>query len=128
MTIKPIQPQANISCRDRMNHKYSLCSIFIVALTLWVFFYYWPTESSGMTRNGWKESSMTKYHFFLSVLKQSGESRELCYSSKCSMVEMDRVTQILALNLSEGEIAISNQEAKMMFYKTLAHPLQSVCQ
>ena len=71
---------------------------------------------------------MTKYHFFLSRLNQSGEWRELYYSSKCSMVEMERVREILDLKLSEGEIAISNQEAKMIFYKTLAQPLQSVCQ
>merc|ERR1719411_987306 len=56
---------------------------------------------------------MTKYELFLSHLRQS---------------EMDRVRQILDLKLSEGEITISNQEAKILFYKTLALPLQSVCQ
>ena len=50
------------------------------------------------------------------------------YFSKFSLVELAQVRQILDLKLSEGEITISNQEAKMIFYKTLARPLQSVCQ
>ena len=35
---------------------------------------------------------------------------------------------ILELELSEGETSVSNQEAKTIFYQTLAMPLQSVCQ
>jgi len=57
-------------------------------------------------------ASATKYQSFMSRLKQS---------------EMDQVRQILDLKLSEGEIRISNQEAKNMFFQTLAMPLQSVC-
>merc|ERR1719219_3028394 len=77
---------------------------FLVTLTLSMFLW---------SKNDWKESSLTKYEFFISSLKQS---------------EMDRVRKILDLNISEGEITMSNEKAKMMFYKTLALPLQSVCQ
>jgi len=111
-----------------MRIKYCLSSISIATFTLWIFLHYWPSHA---TRNGIetivrKENSNnaprngietigtnTKYKFFISRLKQS---------------EIDRVRQILDLKLSEGEITMSNQEAKMMFFQTLAQPLQSVCQ
>ena len=41
---------------------------------------------------------------------------------------MNQVRQILDLKLSEGDETMSNQEAKMLFFQTLALPLQSVCQ
>ena len=43
-------------------------------------------------------------------------------------LEMDRVTRILDLKLSDEERSLSNQEAKLLYFKELALPLQSVCQ
>ena len=45
-----------------------------------------------------------------------------------NLIETARVSGILDLKLSDGEITISNEEAKMILYKTLALPVQSVCQ
>ena len=75
----------------------------------------------------WMESSMTKYEIFISKLKQSGKRNVDCSFSPLSILEIGRVKEILDLKLSEGEITISNQEAKILFFKTLALPLQSVC-
>ena len=79
--------------------------------------------------NDKKESSMSKYEIFISRLKQSGISNVDCIFifPPLSILEMGRVKEILDLKLSEGEITISNQEAKILFFKTLALPLQSVC-
>ena len=110
--------------RKKMRNKYIL--ICFVTLTIPIFFFCWLKYFSQIS--GWKESSTTKYEFFISQMKQSGEPLGLHYISLLSILEMDRVRQILDLKLSEGEITISNQEAKILFYKTLALPLQSVCQ
>ena len=47
--------------------------------------------------------------------------------SPLSILETGRVREILDLKLSEEEITMSNQEAKILFFKILALPLQSVC-
>ena len=109
-----------------MKNKY--ISICFVTLTLSIFSFCWLKYFTQIEKSDWKESSTTKYEFFISQLKQSGEPSGLHYISLLSSLEMDRVRQILDLKLSEGEITISNQEAKILFYKTLALPLQSVCQ
>ena len=103
-------------------------SICFGTLTLTITFFCWLKYFSQIEISDLKDSSTTKYEFFLSQLKQSGKPSGLHSISLLSILEMDRVRQILDLKLSEGEKTISNQEAKILFYKTLALPLQSVCQ
>ena len=111
-----------------MINKYIVYIIyFLVTLTLSMFL--WSKHFSKIETNDWQESSMAKYEIFISRLKQSGISNVDCIIiiSPFSILETDRVREILDLKLSEGEITISNQEAKILFFKTLALPLQSVC-
>ena len=113
---------------ERRKMKNKNISICFGTLTLSIIFFCWLNYFSQIEISDWKESSTTKYEFFISQLKQSGEPSGLHYISLLSILEMDRVRQILDLKISEGEIKISNQEAKILFDKTLALPLQSVCQ
>ena len=62
---------------EKMKIKYSFSSICIATFTLWIFLHYWPNDSAinGIIEtSGREESSLTKYQFFISSLKQSGES------------------------------------------------------
>ena len=112
-----------------MNNKY-LSIILIVLFSVFLFFC--SKHFNKVKTNDLKESSLTKYDIFTSQLQQLGEQRNVLFckerrQSKKNVIEMERVRQILDLKLSEGEITTTNQEAKLMLYKTLAMPLQSVC-
>ena len=104
----------------QMNNKY--LSIFIFLIFSLLLFSCFPQIET----NDWEESSVTKYESFISRLKKSGEPSVVKYFSMY-ILEMERIRKILDLKLS-GDKTISNQEAKLLFYKTLALPLQSVCQ
>ena len=59
-----------------MINKYIVYIIFfLVTLTLSMFL--WSKHLSKIETNDWKESSVTKYEFFISSLEQSGESSGL---------------------------------------------------
>ena len=131
---KFMQKKTNLNFADTKQWKMinkNYFSICFVTFTLSMFLFYWSKHFSiiEIETNDWQESSMAKYEIFISRLKQSGISNVDCsfIISPLSILETDRVREILDLKLSDGEITISNQEAKILFFKTLALPLQSVC-
>ena len=96
---------------EKTKIKYSLSSIVIATFTLLIFLHYWPSEATDgivhfsptdATRNGiensnnaerhgietfgWKESSNTKYQFFISRVKQSGIYVVYCIITLCKSV------------------------------------------
>ena len=58
-----------------MKNKY--ISICFVTLTLSIFSFCWLKYFTQIEKSDWKESSTTKYEFFISQLKQSGEPSRL---------------------------------------------------
>ena len=130
-----------------MYNKNLLYSIFIVIFTLFLLVS-WPhffkrEKNARMQRSVYFFMIYMKkfYDIFPKIFQFSGQTSILLIKtetlrstivaellSPLYSLEMDRVTRILDLKLSDEERSLSNQEAKLLYFKELALPLQSVCQ